>query len=748
MEVFDYASGIDPAELRKLFALSFASTTRGIAIIEPGTRNVVAVNPAYAAMHGGEIADFIGKPIDDSLTPEGAARLPQLAANLDASGFISLESDHVRLDDGLLFRVAGEVMAAHDDDGNLMYRICWFTDLTERRQLERERSEAQRQFETAFRHAALGMAIVDLEGHTIRANAAFARLLGYSEEQLREMRFADFTHPDDLEATYEGDERLLRGEAGDYQLEKRYIRSDGESTWALVSVSLDRDSDDNPSHYIVHVQDISLRKRMEFDLSRAAAVAELSRDLICAVDPDDHLDQFDGRWEEVLGWSEERLMARPLADFVHPDDRRVTLGEIARVRDTGTPGSFRCRWQTEAGAWVWLQWSLPGRGGAEEVFCSVREAAERIEIEKAFELRGEVIANMAEGVALVTTTDMRIVYANPALERMLGYGPGELNGRDALEVMRAPDLSEEELAERAEVEGILRNKGTATYEGRRLRRDGSPIWCRTTTTTFDHPKYGVIWLTVQQDVTDERRAREAAAELERAKSEFLGSISHELRTPLTSILGYTALLRADAGGPAEPLRQHVEVIERNAARQLRLVEDLLNIAQIEAGEFEFRKQAIDLCELVAEEAENVRPDAEAAELSLAVATSGPLAVMGDPDRLAQVFANLLTNAIKFTPPGGLIEVELRAIEGEARLTVDDSGHGLEASELPHLFDRLYRSEESKAQHVAGAGLGLAISRAIVEAHSGRIEARAGRLGGACFEVALPVLSRLPRNLSG
>ena len=187
------------------------------------------------------------------------------------------------------------------------------------------------------------------------------------------------------------------------------------------------------------------------------------------------------------------------------------------------------------------------------------------------------------------------------------------------------------------------------------------------------------------------------------------------------------------------------MIERNATRQLRLVEDLLNAAQIEAGEFEFRQQPIDLCELVADEAENVRPDAEAADLTLVVATSGPLAVMGDPDRLAQVLSNLLTNAIKFTPAGGRIEVELRATEREARLTVDDSGCGIEESELPHLFDRLYRGEEVRARQVAGVGLGLAISRAIVEAHSGRIEARAGRLGGACFEVSLPALSRLPRK---
>ena len=203
----------------------------------------------------------------------------------------------------------------------LIYRLCWFTDLTERRQLESKRRQAERQFENAFRNAAIGMAISDLDATGIRANPAFCRLTGYSERELRQLDFAGITHPDDIAATYEGDERLLRGEASDYQLEKRYIHKDGEPVWALVSVSLDSDEDGEPQRYIVHVQDISLRKRMEADLSQAAAVAEMSRDLICTVGVDDRLARLDGRWSEVLGWSEEELKGRPLADFIHPDDR-------------------------------------------------------------------------------------------------------------------------------------------------------------------------------------------------------------------------------------------------------------------------------------------------------------------------------------------------------------------------------------------------------------------------------------------
>lgn len=734
----DNAPGVEPTELQTLWSLSYEKTTRGIAIIEPGTRQVVAVNPAYARMHGGETQEFVGKPIDDSLTPEGAARLPELAERLDDSGFIALESDHVRLD-GSIFRVATEVMAAHDAKGNLLYRICWFDDLTERRALERRHREAERQFEAAFSKAAIGMGLVAIDGRWLRANPALCELTGYTERELRGLTFTEITHPDDLEANLEGDERLLRGEASDYQLEKRYIRKDGEPVWVLLSVSLDRDEDGGPTHYIVQVHDISLRKRMEADLAHVTSGTDLDRDLICTVGPDARIEGLEGRWREVLGWGEEELTSRPLIEFVHPDDRAETLVELARVHGHGEPAAFQHRWQTKDGHWSWLRWSVPGSDGNGHFFCSVREVNDRLAIETAFELRGEVIANMTEGVCLMTKGDGRIVYANPSLERMLGYGPEELNGRDAIEVMRPVDLSDKERVKRDAAVSDLYTGGEMNYEARRLRKDGSEIWVRTTATTFDHPSYGEVWVGIQQDITEERQARLAQAELERAKSEFLGSISHELRTPLTSILGYATLLRADAGGPPGPQFEHIEVIERNATRQLRLVEDLLNIARISAGEFELRRQPLDLAKLVLDEVEALLPDATAAGLTLDVASGGPLAVMGDADRLTQVVANLVTNSIKFTPAGGQIRVGLRVANREALFCVEDNGPGFDADELPHLFERLYRGIDVKDRQISGAGLGLAISRSIVEAHSGRIEARDSELGGACFEVALPAL---------
>jgi signal transduction histidine kinase len=242
---------------------------------------------------------------------------------------------------------------------------------------------------------------------------------------------------------------------------------------------------------------------------------------------------------------------------------------------------------------------------------------------------------------------------------------------------------------------------------------------------------------MQQDVTEERRAREATAELERAKSEFLSSVSHELRTPLTSILGYAALLREDTDGVVDA-GDHIEVIERNASRQLRLVEDLLSIARIQAGEFEVQRLPLDLAEVVQLGVEAMRPAAQEAGLRLELDCTGPVRVLGDTDRLDQVLANLLSNAIKFTPRGGRIEVSLSSSPEEAVLTVSDTGPGIQPEDRARLFERLFRSDDVKRLQVSGAGLGLSIARSIVEAHDGTIEVRSELEDGATFAITLPL----------
>ncbi|MGN6257355.1 MAG: PAS domain S-box protein [Solirubrobacterales bacterium] len=721
------------SELQQLWQLSFQKTTRGIALGDADGL-LVAVNPAFARMHGGTPDDFIGRPFRSCLAPADAEQLPQLAEQLERDEFTFFEATYRRLD-GSTFPAATEGLLIRGEDGRPLYRIAWLTDLSARNEEERRRREAEHRFETAFSRAA-GMALAGIDGRWLRVNPAFCEMTGYAAEELYGLTYSDITHPDDLAATREADAGLLAGEVNGYELEKRYVRKSGETVWVSLAVGLLRDEEGEPLHYVVTAQDVSLRKRMEEDLARSAPGAAVDRDLMCMVSGEGRIVRLEGGWRDVLGWERAELVGRELAEYLHPEDREATVRELSGLaRIEAGWRTVRNRFRTRNGNWSWLIWSAIGQPDG-RVACAVREANERVAIEQVLDLRGEMIANMGEGVCLVTTDNQRIVFANPSLERMLAYGPGELIGRRAPDVMVPDDLTPEEEAEREEALRCLQEQGQCTYEGRRVRRDGATIWCRTTTTTFEHPRYGSVWVAVLQDMTEERRAREAATELERAKSEFLGSVSHELRTPLTSILGYAALLREDTEGVVDA-GDHIDVIERNAGRQLRLVEDLLSIARIQAGEFEVHRLPLDLAEVVRLAVEAMRPAAKEAGLRLELECEGPARVLGDADRLEQVLTNLLTNAIKFTPRGGRVEVRLGAGPEEATLTVADTGPGIQPRDRARLFERLFRSDDVKRLQVSGAGLGLAIARSIVEAHDGTIEVRSDS-GGATFAITLPL----------
>lgn len=240
------------------------------------------------------------------------------------------------------------------------------------------------------------------------------------------------------------------------------------------------------------------------------------------------------------------------------------------------------------------------------------------------------------------------------------------------------------------------------------------------------------------DITELMRAVQA-------REDFLATVSHELRTPLTSIIGYTELL-LDLGesqvGPAA--RRMLAIVERNANRELRLVNDLLDLAFLDDREH-MDAEPVDLVEVVRAAVDGARVGARGRGLELSstlaagVAPDGAraLLVTGDEQRLGQVLDNLLSNAVKFTAPGGRVLVDCAPREGDLALSVSDTGTGMEAVEVPRIFDRLYRSPRAVRDQVPGAGLGLSIVDSIVRAHGGRIEVDSEPGVGTTVSVLLP-----------
>jgi PAS domain S-box-containing protein len=359
------------------------------------------------------------------------------------------------------------------------------------------------------------------------------------------------------------------------------------------------------------------------------------------------------------------------------------------------------------------------------------------------------IVESTDDAVIGKALDGTIISWNKGAERIYGYRADEVIGR-SIAMLIPPDLAGELVRlVRLPVKG-----GVDRYETRRVGKDGRAVDVSLTISPIVDSSGRISGTsTVARDITErkraerareqlfvmEKKAREAAEAANRLKTDFLGIVSHELRTPLNAILGWTNLLRRGELDERSTARA-LETVERSAKSQTRMIEDLLDVSGIIGGNVKFDMRSIDLAPVISAAADAVTPTAANKKIELEVTmTEGSTMVSGDPSRLEQVVSNLLTNAIKFTPPGGKIQVLLRRVGGLAEITVSDNGEGINPEFLPHVFDRFRQADSSYTRRHGGLGIGLSIVRQLVERHKGTVEAKSrGRGQGATFTVKLPL----------
>jgi PAS domain S-box-containing protein len=249
----------------------------------------------------------------------------------------------------------------------------------------------------------------------------------------------------------------------------------------------------------------------------------------------------------------------------------------------------------------------------------------------------------------------------------------------------------------------------------------------------------------EEAVQAERAAKEQAEAAGRIKDEFLAMVSHELRTPLNAILGWTQILQSE-GGMTEDQREGLEVIERNARVQSELIGDLLDMSRIMAGKMRLNVQQITLKEVVDAAVDTIKPAAEAKGVRIQKVMDPTVIVSGDPGRLQQVFWNLLTNAVKFTPKGGFVRVLMQRVNSHVQVSVIDSGQGMNPSFISRAFERFRQGDSGETQKTSGLGLGLSIVKNLVEMHGGSIQAMSEGIGkGSTFLINLPVTVLHPEH---
>jgi PAS domain S-box-containing protein len=482
----------------------------------------------------------------------------------------------------------------------------------------------------------------------------------------------------------------------------------------------------------------SVNRRTE-DVYRKA-IEDIRDYAIFLMDADGLVTSWNLGAQHILGYSEPEIVGRDASRFFTTEDRSKGVPEKELATAAASGRAEDERWHVRKdGSRFWASGvvtRVEDQTGKLIGFSKVmRDMTER---NKLTEERDRFFA-LSMDMLCIVHLDGRFQRVNPAFQKVLGFSEEELLAMSLFDLVHPKDHA-------STVTGYERLSGgepVPLMENRLRCKDETYRWVAWS--YFPVPEDGLAF-GVGRDITELRRIDEVlrlrAEELDNAnriKDEFLATMSHELRTPLTSILGWARLLVSNKLGEKEKERA-VHVIQRNAVAQSKLIEDLLDVSRIITGKLRIESQPVSFAAITESVVNSLRPAIDAKQLELE-ATIDPAAgpILGDPSRLEQIVTNLLSNAIKFTPNGGKINLNLERYDSHVRLEVRDTGVGIAAADLPHIFKRFRQVDSSNIRAHGGLGLGLAIVDYLVRQQAGTVYAESEGPGkGARFAVEFPL----------
>jgi PAS domain S-box-containing protein len=471
---------------------------------------------------------------------------------------------------------------------------------------------------------------------------------------------------------------------------------------------------------------------------RLAAVVASSEDAIITETLDGAIETWNRSAERLFGYSAAEVIGRPIEIIVPPEVRATGENSSLRVLAGQTAKHFETTGLTRDGARIPISVSLSVVAAPEGQVIGtariIRDISEHRTLEREA-LRLAAIVNSSEDAIVSKDLNGIVQTWNRAAERMFGYTAQEMIGRPIRTIIPADRQSEEDKV----LATIRAGRAVEHFETIRQRKDGTLIEISLTVSPVRARDGTVVGASkIARDISEPRRLSKRAEEAARAKDEFLAMLSHELRTPLNAVLGYTRMLR-DGRYNDERREQVIEIIERNARALSQLVSDVLDVSGIVTGKV---RLTLDECNVVSPlqgAVDILRPSADAKGVALRMTVpEEPVLARCDVDRMQQVFWNLLSNGVKFTPRGGVVHATVSADDSVVTVRVADTGIGIRRESLGFLFQRFWQAEHVHTRFIGGLGLGLALARHFVELHGGTISAHSDGEGqGSTFVVALP-----------
>ena len=473
------------------------------------------------------VKDFATNLVNDEGRAEDDTLWQRLIA--DESGALTgaHRGEHHRKD-GSTFPV--EVRIGSVDYGGRRLIFASARDITEQKRIEGALRESEERFRSAFENAYTGVALVSLDNRYLRANRVFCEMLGYSEEELLSKKSFEITHAEDLENSRQRSARLLSGEAEAVSLEKRYVRKDGQTVWATSDVSLVRDAEGAPSHYVTHCQDITERKRVEKALreseERFRTLVRYGSDVISILEFDGTIRYESPATERVLGYRPEEMVGNSAFDYIHSDDYdRLLLTFLEGVASDKPMASAELRFRHADGSWRDMESvgvNLLNDPNVEGIIVNSRDITERKRAEEDLRKSEERFRTIFEKSAIgisIADPDRRFLETNAAYQRITGYSGEELFGKEIADLSHPEDVPTDESRNREVHEG---NTDRYHREKRYIRKDGETIWVRPTISAVRGPDGEPQFLIgMVEDITDRKRTEETL----RRQKEYLSALN-------------------------------------------------------------------------------------------------------------------------------------------------------------------------------------------------------------------------------
>jgi two-component system, chemotaxis family, CheB/CheR fusion protein len=634
------------------------------------------------------------------------------------------------------------------------------------RQLTRELRESEQRLRATFDNAASGIIETDDQDRLVAANDRLCQMLGYAREQLLGRSVQELTYPEDRPRSEQLNARLRTGEIPMLQYEKRYLKRDASPLWVQLAISAVRDEAGRYLYSVGTVVDISARKAAEAQVRLQAAALEAAPNAISLSKTDraGTIIWVNPAFTTLTGYSAEEA-----------------IGHSHHLLSSGRQGEafYRQLWQTVERGELWRGELVNRRkdgtlyheemgitplrdeqGKITHYVAVKQDITARKLAEQALHDQARLL-DLTHDAIIERDLQDRITFWNRGAELRYGWSSSEVRGEVTHRLLGTvfPVPMEEILRQ-------LHREGSWEGELVHSTRAGQQIVVasRWVLVRADDLRPAAI-LEINNDITERKaaeahvrqlnqeltqrnaelasqrdaaeQAKQSAEQATKAKDHFLAVLSHELRSPLTPVL--PALSALETLVPEEGA-EYLEIARRNVELEARLIDDMLDVTRIVRGKVELQRTVVELCTILRRAAEVCQPDIEARRLHFEVhVEGGPHPVYADAARLQQVFWNLIKNAVKFTPHGGCVGVRCEREDGYAVVRVTDSGEGIEPEALDRIFNAFEQEARSTTRQFGGLGLGLAISKALVEMHGGSIHAHsAGKGQGATFAVRLPI----------